>query len=85
MLSPQLFFLLITITISTFKVFETVRLMTGGGPGNSSDVLVYWIYRYAMEYNKYGLACAGGTILLIILCFLTIIYFRVVNKRVHYQ
>lgn len=85
MLSPQLFFLLITITISTFKVFETVRLMTAGGPGNSSDVLVYWIYRYAMEYNKYGLACAGGTILLLILGVLTVIYFRVVGRRVHYQ
>lgn len=85
MLSPQLFFMLITITINSFQVFDAVRLMTSGGPGNSSDVLVYWIYRYAMEYNKYGLACAGGTILLIILCFLTFIYFRVVDKRVHYQ
>lgn len=85
MLSPQLFFMLITITINSFQVFDAVRLMTSGGPGNSSDVLVYWIYRNAMEYNKYGVACAGGTILLIILCFLTFIYFRVVNKRVHYQ
>lgn len=85
MLSPQLFFLLITITINSFKVFDAVRLMTGGGPGNSSDVLVYWIYRYAFEYNKYGLACAGGTILLIILSILTLVYFRVVGKKVHYQ
>ena len=85
MLSPQLFYLLITITIGTFKVFETVRLMTNGGPGNSSDVLVFWIYRYAMQYNKYGLACAGGTVLLVILCILTIVYFRVISKKVHYQ
>jgi len=85
MLSPQLFFLLITITINTFKVFDAVRLMTAGGPGNSSDVLVYWIYRYSIEYNKYGLACAGGTILLIILLILTVVYFRVVGKKVHYQ
>lgn len=85
MLSPQLFFLLITITINTFKVFDAVRLMTAGGPGNSSDVLVYWIYRYSIEYNKYGLACAGGTVLLVILLILTLIYFRVVGKKVHYQ
>ena len=85
MLSPQLFFLLITLTINSFKVFDSVRLMTGGGPGNSSDVLVYWIYRYSMEYNKYGLACAGGTVLLIILLILTVVYFRVVGKKVHYQ
>ena len=85
MLSPQLFFLLITITINTFKVFDIVRLMTGGGPGNSSDVLVYYIYRYSIEYNKYGLACAAGTVLLVILLILTLIYFRIVGRRVHYQ
>ncbi|MBQ8803803.1 MAG: sugar ABC transporter permease [Tyzzerella sp.] len=85
MLSPQLFFLLITLTINSFKVFDSVRLMTGGGPGNSSDVLVYWIYRYSMEYNKYGLACAGGTVLLVILLILTVVYFRVIGKKVHYQ
>lgn len=85
MLSPQLFFLLITITMNSVKVFDIVRIMTGGGPGNSSDVLVYYIYRYAREYNKYGIGCAAGTILLIILLILTFIYFRVVEKKVHYQ
>ena len=39
MISPQLFFLLITITISSFKVFDTIQVMTGGGPGNATDVL----------------------------------------------
>lgn len=85
MLSPQLFFLLITITINTFKVFDMVRLMTRGGPGNSTDVLVYFIYRYSIEYNKYGLACAAGTVLLVFLLILTVIYFRVVGKKVYYQ
>lgn len=85
MLSPQLFFLLITITMNSFKVFDVVRLMTAGGPGNSSDVLVYYIYRYAREYNQYGIACAAGSILLIILLILTYLYFRVVEKKVHYQ
>lgn len=85
MLSPQIFFLVITITLNSFKVFDSVRLLTGGGPGNSSDVLVYYIYRYAMEYGKYGLACAAGTILAIFLLILTIIYFKVMGKRVHYE
>ena len=85
MLTPQLFFLLITLTMNSFKVFDVVRLMTGGGPGSSSDVLVYYIYRYAREYNKYGIGSAAGVILMIILFGFTLVYFRVVEKKVHYQ
>lgn len=39
MLSPQLFFLLITISINSFKVFDTIKVMTDGGPGNATDVI----------------------------------------------
>ena len=85
MLTPQLFFLLITLTMNSFKVFDVVRLMTQGGPGSSSDVLVYYIYRYAREYNKYGIGSAAGVILMIILFGFTLVYFRVVEKKVHYQ
>lgn len=85
MLSPQIFFLLITITISSFRVFETVQTLTEGGPGNSTMVLVYYIYKYAFNYFKYGYACAAGTVLLVILMILTLIYFKVVEKKVHYR
>lgn len=85
MLSPQLFFLLITITTGSFKVFETVRLLTGGGPGNSSDVLVFYIYRYAMSYLQFGYASAGGVCLFIFLFVITVLYFKVLEPRVHYQ
>lgn len=86
MISPQLFFLLITITISSFKVFDMVQVMTNGGPGNATDVLVTYIYRYAFEMNaKVGYASAAGTVLLVILMILTFIYFRLLGKKVYYQ
>lgn len=85
MLSPQLFFLLVTITIGSFKVFESVRILTEGGPGNSTDVLVFYIYRYAMSNLKFGYASAAGTVLFAIVMVLTVIYFRLPGKRVHYQ
>jgi sn-glycerol 3-phosphate transport system permease protein len=85
MLSPQIFFLVITITMGSFKVFDSVRLMTGGGPNGSSDVLVYYIYRQAMENSMTGLACAAGTCLLILLLGLNIVYFRSMSNKVHYQ
>jgi sn-glycerol 3-phosphate transport system permease protein len=85
LLSPQLFFMLITITINSFKVFDTVRVMTDGGPGNSTDVVIYYLYRYAFRFFRVGIASAAGVILMAILVILTIIYFRFLGKRVHYQ
>lgn len=85
MLSPQIFFLVITITMNSFKVFDSIRLMTNGGPNGSSDVLVYYIYRMAMENSMTGLACAAGTILMLMLLVLNIFYFRSMSNKVHYQ
>lgn len=86
MISPQLFFLLITITISSFKVFDMIRVMTDGGPGDATNVLVTYIYEYAFEMNsRVGYASAAGTVLLVILMILTYFYFRVLGKKVYYQ
>ncbi len=85
LLSPQLFFMLITITMNSFKVFDSVRIMTNGGPGKSTLVLVYYIWQYAQNNLKYGVAAAAGVVLLVILMILTFIYFKLIGKRVHYQ
>ena len=83
MLSPQIFFLLITITINAFKVFDSVRILTNGLC--DTNVLVFLIYNLNKTSGQAGLAAAAGTVLLIILMFFTVIYFRVLGKRVHYQ
>ena len=84
-ISPQLFFLLIVMTIGSFKVFETVRVMTGGGPNFSTNVLVYYIYDYAFNNMKLGYAASAGMVLLAIVGLVTIVYFRLLSKKVHYQ
>ncbi len=85
MISPQTFMLLITMTIGSFKVFETIRIMTGGGPGSATEVLVYYIYEQAFYYQKVGLASAAGVVLLAIVGMLTAVYFLALSKKVHYQ
>ena len=86
MLSPQLFFILITITIGSFKVFDSINIMTAGGPGSSTEVLARYIYDYAfIRTNTLGIASAAGTVLMLILIVLTLIYFRVLGKKVFYQ
>lgn len=86
MISPQLFYMVVNMTIHSFKVFDMVRLLTGGGPGNATNVMVLYIYQYAFEFNRQvGYACAAGVILLLILMVLTIIYFGKLERKVHYQ
>lgn len=85
MLSPTLFFLMLTGTIASFKVFETINIMTQGGPVNSTNTLVYYIYEYGFSYYKIGYASAVGVVLMIIVGILTLVYFGVLQKRVHYQ
>ena len=83
MLSPQIFFLLITITINSVKVFDSVRILTNGMC--DTNVLVFLIYMLNKTSGQGGMAAAAGTVLLILLMILTVIYFRVLGKRVHYQ
>ncbi|CAM5215171.1 Carbohydrate ABC transporter membrane protein 1 (CUT1 family) OS=Ureibacillus acetophenoni OX=614649 GN=SAMN05877842_12212 PE=3 SV=1 [Ureibacillus acetophenoni] len=85
MLSPTLFFLTIIGMINSFQVFETINLMTSGGPINSTNTIVYYIYENGFRFFKIGYASAAGVILLIIVAILTLIYFKVLNKRVHYR
>lgn len=86
MLSPQLFFLLITITTGSFKVFDSMRIMTGGGPGDSTRVLCMYIYDYAFQRNNsLGIGAAAGVVLMIILILVTLLDFKGLERKVHYQ
>ena len=86
MISPQMFMLLITSTTGSFRVFDTVRVMTHGGPGTSTQVLVYYIYKQAFILNgKVGYGFAAAVVLMAMIGVLTLAYFRVLSKRVHYQ
>ena len=85
MISPQIFFVLIVMTIGNFKVFETIRVMTSGGPNNATTSLVYYIYNKVFMDFDVGRAAAGGVILLIIVGIMTVLYFVSLSKKVHYQ
>lgn len=85
MISPSLFFLTIMNIISSFKVFEPIALITEGGPLNSTNTLVYYIYEYGFKLNKIGYASSAGVILFGIIGILTIMYFKMFSKKVHYR
>ena len=72
MISPQLFFTLIVMTIGSFKVFDTVRLLTDGGPNNATSTIVYYIYKTVFWDSNVGRSCAASVILLV--CVIQIIF-----------
>ena len=85
MISPTILFTSVVAVIASFKVFDSVSIMTGGGPLNSTNTLVYYIYDYAYNYGKPGQACAAGMVLLFFVVVVTYVQFLVGKKRVHYQ
>jgi multiple sugar transport system permease protein len=72
-LSSTLFFLIMISFIHSFQVFTTVQVMTEGGPGNSSSVLVYYIYKMAFEQNDIGYATAMSWVLFILVFVFTMV------------
>ena len=82
LLSPTIFFVLVITTISSFQVFDLIYLMTQGGPMDSTNVLVYWIYKNAFEFFNIGEASAGAYILFLIILFLTVVQWTTRKKWV---
>lgn len=82
MLSPTIFFVLIITTINSFQVFDLVYLMTQGGPSNSTNIIVYWLYKNAFEYFNIGKASALAYILFTIIAILTFIQWKLRTRWV---
>ena len=85
MLSPTVFFVGITSIIASFKVFETISIMTQGGPMNASNTIVYYIYETGFKFFNMGLSSAAGVILFVVIAILTLIYFKLMAKKVYYN
>ena len=76
MLKPTTFFVFVMAVISSFQVFDQVMLMTKGGPGRSSSVLVHYLYQNAFQYFKLGYACAIAYLLFFIVMGVTVVNMR---------
>lgn len=81
LLAPTTFFLTITGIIASFKVFGTVNVMTGGGPGSSTYTLVYYIYKTAFSYYRMGYASSVAVVLFVILLVITVFQWKHNEKK----
>ena len=80
-LKPTLVFAILTTTIFTLRSFEQVYIITGGGPINSTNLLVYYIYEQAFARFEFGYAAAAATILLAITSIIVYFYLHLWNEE----
>ena len=73
LLAPALLFVSVITLIGSLKVFDHIMLMTAGGPGNSTMVLVYYIYYQAFQFFQTGYASALAVVLFVVTLGLTVL------------
>ena len=86
MLTPTLFFVIVTSLIGSFQVYDVVLIMLGKGSLVLEDgsSVVYWFYRQAFEVHDMGYAAAIGCALFVVILTLTLIQFKLQKRWVHY-
>ncbi|WP_153464422.1 carbohydrate ABC transporter permease [Sediminibacillus terrae] len=83
LLAPTTFFVTIISLINSFQVFDQVMIMTGGGPGGSTEVMVQNIYNHAFRYFEMGYASAMSWVLFLVIFLFTWIQMKVQDRGVN--
>jgi multiple sugar transport system permease protein len=85
LLSPTIFFVLVIFMIGALQVFDTIIVLTNGGPGDASRSVVMYIYEKAFAKFDMGYASAVSMTLFAVIMLLTLLQFRVGRRWVHYE
>jgi multiple sugar transport system permease protein len=80
MLRPTTFFVMVMLTIDCFRIFDLVQVMTQGGPGRATTVLVHQLYHSAFVRFNFGYASSIALVLFFMVIGVTVIQF-LVGKR----
>lgn len=81
LVGPSTFFLLIMNVIASFQVFDVIFVMTGGGPGNATSVLVTYAYRNGFQIREPGYGAAIGIVILLITLAFTFVQWKTSRTR----
>lgn len=85
MITPTLFFVGVMTLINGFQTFDSVYLLTQGGPEHSTELLVYWMFKNAFEFYKIGPASAIAYILFVVILVLTFVQWQLRKRWVLYE
>lgn len=85
LLGPTTLFVLVNAVIGAFSLADSLFVLTQGGPGNSSNLILYYIYQNAFRFWNTGYAAALTVVLVTLLAAASIVQFLVVGRRTHYR
>ncbi|MEU4575075.1 sugar ABC transporter permease [Nonomuraea sp. NPDC023979] len=85
LLNPTMFFVMVTNMIGAFQVFDTVYVMTNGGPSGSTAVLNFTIFETAFRQFDFGYASTLSMLLFVIILVVTLVQVRFFGKRTTYD
>ncbi len=85
LLSPTIFFILVIFMIGALQVFDTIIVLTAGGPGDATRSVVLYIYEIAFRTFNMGYAAAVSMTLFAIILALTVLQFWISRRWVHYE
>ena len=84
LLSPTTFFVLVMSVIGSFQVFDTVYVLTSGGPLGTTKVLVFYLYEHAFKFFDMGYASAVAYLMFAIVFALTLLQTKYLKRSIHY-
>jgi multiple sugar transport system permease protein len=84
MLGPTTLFVTVVSSIRSFQVFDTVEVLTKGGPNKATEVLLYTMYTEGFGFFRTGYASAVTVVFVVIVLALTLLQVRLGEKRTHY-
>lgn len=76
LLKPTTVFLVVLGVIESFQVFDVVYVLTGGGPGNATEMLVTYAYAEGFDARRQGYAAAIGVVTYLLVLVLTALWWR---------
>ncbi|TKJ48148.1 ABC transporter permease [Candidatus Aerophobetes bacterium Ae_b3a] len=83
LLLPITLVIVVLKTILTFKLFDLIYVLTGGGPANSTQVITYYIYKKSFDFLEFGGAAALSYILTLLLLVFVYVYYKLLQKDVY--
>ena len=84
MISPVILFNVVMAIIGTFQVFAEPYIMTGGGPEDKTRFVAMFVYDQAFQFQRVGYGSAVAWVLFLMIVILTVLAFRISQKRVYY-
>ena len=85
LLSPSIFFILVIFMIGALQVFDSIIVLTDGGPGDATRSVVMYIYQQAFQRLDFGYAAAISWTLFLVIMAVTLVQFLVSRRWVHYE